>query len=466
MDEGRERSATDRVLVVDDDPGVVEMLRGVLRAGGFEVETCSRGENVVERAAEWAPDVILLDIMMPGLDGVSVCRRLRSDYATSGVCIVMLTAKVSAADRLIGLRAGADDYVTKPFDPDELVGRVRAALRRSRERTALSPLTGFPGNTHIHETLKQALLREEPFALMHVDIDGFKAFNDYYNVLRGDRAIRLLGECLHEALKRSEAHRSFLGHVGGDDFTVIIEADGAIPVAEKTIELWDLRAPELYDEEDRERGYIRVRDRLKRTLKFPLVSISIGIATNSHRNFTSHLDAADVAGEMKRVAKRDHFSSFAIDRRKGVPLRHVAAPHDPRSVILVDDAVDMREGLRLHCEYLGFKVVAEARNGVDAVDLAAQYLPAFVVMDERMPRMDGGAAARQIRASVPGVTIVAFSAYLDEKPSWADEFLRKEQVAELTPLLGRLLDERGVEQEAPGAIEPPGARLEEKLPKP
>ena len=432
----------DRALIVDDDPALLEILSVVLSGDGFEVKICSNGDEAVRRALEWAPDVVLLDVMMPLSDGVSVCRRLRQEFATRSVCIVMLTAKVSAEDKLLGLKAGADDYVTKPFDPEELVGRVRAAMGRCKDRTGLNPLTGLAGNTQIHQAIKDALAWEEDFALMHVDIDGFKAFNDYYNVIRGDGAIRLLADCLGEAIRASGTSQGFLGHVGGDDFAVIVEADLGVPIAGRTIALWDERVPALYDPADLDRGFIRVRDRQKRTSKYPVMTISIGIASSARRKFETHLEAADIAGELKQAAKRDPVSSYAVDRRKGKVLARSVPAYDPRSVIVVDDEPDTREVLRLHCEYLGFKVVAEAANGIEAIDVAAQYLPAFVIMDQKMPRMDGDTAARQIRETVPGVTIVAFSAILGEKPEWADEFLPKEQIAELTPLLGKLLDKR------------------------
>jgi diguanylate cyclase (GGDEF)-like protein len=429
-------------LIVDDDPAVLELVSVVLKDDGFDVEVCSNADDVVRRSLEWSPDVVILDVMMPSADGFSVCRRLRHEFATRSVCIVMLTAKVSSADKLVGLRAGADDYVTKPFDPEEMVGRVRAAMRRCRERTGLNPLTGFPGNTQIHQAIKDALAWEEPFALLHVDIDGFKAFNDHYNVIRGDRAIKMLADCVSEAVRDSGTSRGFVGHVGGDDFAVVVEADLGVPIASHAIALWDGRVAELYDEADRLRRFIRVRDRQKRTTKYPLMRLSIGIATSTHRSFETHLQAADIAAELKQIAKRDPVSAYAIDRRHGKLLEGSVPPYDPRGVIIVDDDEDQREIIRLHCEFLGFKIVAEAANGIEAIELASQHLPTFVIMDQKMPRMDGDAAAAQIRDAVPGVTIVAFTAVLGEKPEWADEFLKKEEIAELTPLLGKLLDER------------------------
>ena len=441
MEDAKRTTESDRALIVEDDPAVLEMMRAVLKADGFDVMTASTGEQALELAHDRVPDVILLDIMMPGSDGMSVCRRLRHDFTTRNVCIVMVTARASIDDKLVGFRAGADDYVTKPFDPEELIGRVRAAIRRSRDRTSLNPLTELPGNSQIHQTVKDALAWEEPFALLHVDIDGFKAFNDHYNVLRGDEAIKLLAACIGDAVKDLTSIRLFIGHVGGDDFAIILEAPLAEKAAARIIELWGERMPGLYDEEDRKRGFIRVRDRQKRTTRFPLMTLSIGVASSAHRRFATYLEAADIASEMKEVAKQDPGSSFAIDRRHEMPVPPKDM-RDPRSVLIVDDWAEMRTILRLHCEHLGFTVVAEADNGVAAIELTLRHLPAFVIMDQRMPRMDGAGAAQAIRAAVKDVRIIAFTAFLDEKPDWADEFLRKEQINELTPMLGKLLEEK------------------------
>lgn len=119
-----------RVLVVDDDLALAEMLGIVLRNDGFEVAHCADGAAALDMFRETRPDLVLLDVMLPGLDGIEVCRRIRRE---SGVPIVMLTARTDTVDVVVGLNAGADDYVLKPFKPQELTARVRARLRRGEE---------------------------------------------------------------------------------------------------------------------------------------------------------------------------------------------------------------------------------------------------------------------------------------------------------------------------------------------
>jgi diguanylate cyclase (GGDEF)-like protein len=218
-------------------------------------------------------------------------------------------------DKVLGLTAGADDYVIKPCDPIELVARVKGTLRRAREMRALSPLTGLPGNVRIQEEL-QLLIREgKPFALLYADLDNFKAYNDHYGFLRGDEALRFTARALQESAVEIAGEGAFVGHVGGDDFVIICPPEHAEPICEMTVDKFDRAVPDLYQQEDRERGYIEIENRRKEVEQFPLMSISIGVATTDRRTFSHHGEAVSVAGELKEFAKRTKGSSFAIDRR-------------------------------------------------------------------------------------------------------------------------------------------------------
>ena len=306
----------DLVLIADDDEDIIKFVEVNLRLDGFEVITASDGNQALERATEAIPDLILLDVMMPKMNGVEVCQRLRSDGRTKNISVIMLTAKAMSADKIVGLTAGADDYIIKPFDPAELVARVKSALRRSREMRGMNPLTQLPGNHQIDFELQRRVEKKAPFALMHIDIDNFKAFNDHYGFLRGDQAITLLARCSSDATGASPSGDGFLGHVGGDDFVALVPPEDADDVAQDIIDTWDRNIQELYDKDDAELGYIEVPDRQKQMHRYVFCTLSIGIATNLNREIASHWEASQIASEMRGYAKRTERSSYAIDRRQ------------------------------------------------------------------------------------------------------------------------------------------------------
>jgi diguanylate cyclase (GGDEF)-like protein len=303
------------VLVVDDDPDVARFVEVNLRSAGYEVTVASNGEEGLERAIELRPDLVLLDVMMPKLDGFEVAQRLRRDPRTSSSSIIMLTAKALSSDKVLGLSSGADDYIIKPFDPVELLARVKGTLRRAREMRALSPLTGLPGNIRVQEEIRRRVIEEQPFALLYADLDHFKAYNDNYGFVRGDRAIQSLARLVTETVHEVAGPAGFVGHVGGDDFVILVDPEQAELVAKTLCERFDDQARSLYDAADAERGSIEVRDRQGNLKSFPLLTLSVGVATTENRRFGHYGEAVAVATEMKQFAKSQPGSSYAFDRR-------------------------------------------------------------------------------------------------------------------------------------------------------
>jgi diguanylate cyclase (GGDEF)-like protein len=303
------------VLVVDDDPDVARFVEVNLRSAGYEVALGGDGEEAVRWAVELRPDLVLLDVMMPKLDGFEVAQRLRRDPRTASSSIIMLTAKALSSDKVLGLSSGADDYIIKPFDPVELLARVKGTLRRAREMRALSPLTGLPGNIRIQEEIERLVADRAPFAVLYADLDHFKAFNDHYGFVRGDQAIELLARLATDILHEVSGPGGFVGHVGGDDFIVIVPPPEAERVASALATRFDVHAPGLYEADDAARGYIEVEDRKGARVRFPLLSVSIGVASTARRWFQHYGEAVAVATEMKAVAKRRSGSAFAVDQR-------------------------------------------------------------------------------------------------------------------------------------------------------
>ena len=309
----REEAAS--ILVVDDDPDVARFLEACLRAAGYIVSLASNGEEALERALELRPDLVLLDVMMPKVHGFEVAERLRRDPRTVTSSIIMLSAKALSSDKVLGLSAGADDYIIKPFDATELLARVTGTLRRAREMRALSPLTGLPGNIRIQEEIRRRVAGEIPFALLYADLDHFKAYNDHYGFVRGDGAIQALVRLATGVVRDVAGIEGFVGHVGGDDLVLITPPEYAEEVAEKLCQGFDQQVTLLYESQDVEQGFVEVKDRQGNLKKFPLPTLSVGVATTKNRPFEHYGDAVAVATEMKQVAKKRSGSAFVVDSR-------------------------------------------------------------------------------------------------------------------------------------------------------
>ena len=309
-------SVGEKVLVVDDDPDIARFIEVNLSTQGFEVHLASDGVEALEKALEIRPSLALVDVMMPRMDGFELVERLRGDPRTAGISILMLTAKALTADKVLGLTAGADDYVIKPFDPQELVARVKGTLRRARVMRSASPLTGLPGNVQIEEELRRLVEDGSPFALLYADLDNFKAYNDHYGFLRGDEALRATAHCIQDSALDVAGQRAFVGHLGGDDFVVMGPPEVAEDLSRQIIERCNREVPRLYDPVDAERGFIEVKNRQGEVERFPLLSISIGVARSDQRRFEHPGQVVAVATEMKEYAKRQGGSSYQIDRRR------------------------------------------------------------------------------------------------------------------------------------------------------
>lgn len=303
------------VLVVDDDPFIARLLEIELHAAGYLVRMASDGREALEAARERCPDLVIADVMMPNMDGLELTRQLREDPNTAGACVILLTARGLSADKLEGLSAGADDYIVKPFDTPELLARVRGALRRSKDMRAQSPLTGLPGNVQIQEEIQARVEAGREFAVLYADLDNFKAFNDHYGFARGDEVLRLTAGLIQEVALDEGGPEAFVGHVGGDDFVVVTSTEAAPRIAGGIVERFDERARGLYDPRDAGRGHIEVKNRGGEVERFPILSISVGLATTERRGFSHFAEAVAIATEMKAYTKATAGSSWAIDRR-------------------------------------------------------------------------------------------------------------------------------------------------------
>ena len=301
--------------MAEDELNLRQVLSLQLQSADYEVIEAEDGQVALEKAQSILPDLVLLDVMMPQMDGYEVCRRLRASFTTRHIPIIMLTARGEDDSRLTGLEGGANDYIVKPWGKRELELRIKNALDWSRQQRSASPLTGLPGNQSITLELKQRLGRDAPFAMLQIDIDYFKSFNDQYGYARGDEAIQTLARNISEAAQKLGGREDFVGHIGGDDFLILTEPERAEVLAEAIIAAFNLAVRELYDPEDRDRGYVEVLNRRKVSERFPLMSLTIAMVSTDRMPISHLAELIDVAQELKTHGKGIPGSVLVGERR-------------------------------------------------------------------------------------------------------------------------------------------------------
>jgi diguanylate cyclase (GGDEF)-like protein len=305
-----------KILVIDDTELMVKLTTDVLTEHGYEVVSANNGVDGIKMVASEKPDLVLLDVVMPGIDGFEVCKLLRKDESNNLIPIIMLTAQGNEEDKLAGLELGADDYITKPFNPRELVSRVRNTLLRIDRNRLANPLTGLPGNTEIQSEINYRIANDMIFSIIYIDVDNFKAYNDVYGFSHGDRAIKLIADILLDNIRTFGSKNDFIGHIGGDDFVVITDPRHVDALCENIIKEFDERVPELYSDVDKLAGFISTVNRMGQITQYPIMTLSIAVVSNEHRVLRNHLEVGEIAAELKKKAKSIVGSVYLKDRRK------------------------------------------------------------------------------------------------------------------------------------------------------
>jgi diguanylate cyclase (GGDEF)-like protein len=274
------------ILLVDDDT----QLRGILRANfevvGYDVVDAPDEKGAIAALDAQRPDAIVVDVLPASNDGPALVRLIRRHPQGKSVPVIVLTARIHPDDALRSLEAGADDVVVRPFAPEEMVARVRGKIRRAAEHSALQPLTKLPGNGPIEAEIRRRLSGMTPWAILYLDLDGFKAFNDAFGFATGDRVIKLLAATLDDAVRKHGEADDFVGHVGGDDFVAVMRPARAEQTAHSVIAAFD-----------------REIRSVQRDTRVPYCTVSIAIVNGSRGN-SSYEKISERAAAVKKEAKR------------------------------------------------------------------------------------------------------------------------------------------------------------------
>lgn len=380
------QSAAPRILIADDDASIRYLLETTLESEGYKVLSAADGTSLVQMAQEHVPDLLLIDLMMPHLDGFEAIRQLRQDTRTGHLPMLIVTARSLTDDLVQGFRSGADDFIVKPFNIAELLARIQANLQRAARQPVNNTLTGLPGNMLLVNHLTYRLNHDTPFALLYCDLDNFKVFNDTYGFARGDAAICMVAALLQEAVDRYGSSGDFVGHIGGDDFALLTRPADIEAICTCIVELFDQRVRTFYEQEDLQRGYVSGLDRHGVLRRFPLMSLSIGVVSTQHRTFASHEEVSRAAAEMKHVAKSRSGSSYALDKRAGQSgtVSHERRGAQGHEIVLISADTTLVNVLRQVLNEQGHRVSVVPTPLTANTLLARTVKPMLIIADAQL----------------------------------------------------------------------------------
>ncbi len=318
-------SGKNRILIADHELFTLASLIGTLK-DVFHIVTVSDGKSVIDKLEAQNIDLILTETRLPDMSGFELCRSLKSVDLHKDIPIIFISSQSSVSDEAKGFEVGAVDYISKPFNAPTVMARIKNQLKLSSAIQELqrlnqlaldaNPKTGLPGNNSIINELKKVINNNEAVSVIYADLDNFKAYNDVYGFAQGDEIISFTANVLRVAVQASNAADSFIGHIGGDDFVIIVPADRCCQVAEEIIRRIDRGIREFYRPDDIARGHLITKGRSGQEKQFPLIGLSMGAVDLSRRKLNSAHEIIDICTETKQAAKSRKGSNLYLDQRR------------------------------------------------------------------------------------------------------------------------------------------------------
>jgi len=288
-----------RLLVVEDDVDIANMLKIYFTGLQYEVDVVHRGMDALEKTRHVLPHLIVLDIMLPDIDGYEVCRNLRTSTCTSHIPVIFLTQKDERSDKLQGLELGADDYITKPFDIEELKLRVMGAIRRSERESLTDPRSGLPAGRLIEEQLRR-IIREDKWALLDIRVNNFEPFRDVYGFVAGDDVLRFTAMLIGETVDEVGTTGDFIGHAGGDNYIIITTEQAANAMKKRLKDRFAADVLTHYNFIDRQQGFMQAPKADGGMDKVPFMTFSVGVVSPSQQSFADIREITELAAEARR----------------------------------------------------------------------------------------------------------------------------------------------------------------------
>jgi CheY-like chemotaxis protein len=289
-----------RILVVEDDVDISKMLRIYFDSQGYEVLVATRGNEALDICRTKLPNVIVLDINLPDIDGYEVCRILRSNTRTSYVPIIFLTQRDERSDKIAGLELGADDYITKPFDIEELKLRVEGTIRRSLREALTHPVTNLPAGKLIEEQLKRVKEASEAWCLLYFGIRNVNAFKEVAGPIQVNEVLIFLADIMRETLEAHGTMDDFIGQASDNDFIIITSIEAAPVICQTVSKRFDEESNVFYSFSVREAGKVTYQDIDGATKEADLMKLAVGVVSSNDGPFADIVQITEDAAENRR----------------------------------------------------------------------------------------------------------------------------------------------------------------------
>lgn len=299
-----------RILVVEDDFDISNMLRIYFSGQGYEVQVAAKGNDALQVATKQLPKLIILDINLPDMSGYDVCRDLRKNNRTSYIPIIFLTQKDERSDKIVGLELGADDYITKPFDIEELKLRVQNAISATERTQNVDPKSGLPTGRPIEEHLRALMRSDRDWTYIDMKINNFDTFSEVYGWAAGDEVIRFMAYLIGDVVDAYSTADDYVGHPGRDNFIIISHAEDTSKLTNTLMERFNEEVKQHYSFIDRERGYMLVSDGDSGERQVELMTLSVGMVSTRTHQFSDIREITELAAENRRRGNAEHGSNI------------------------------------------------------------------------------------------------------------------------------------------------------------
>ena len=303
------------IYIIDDYDKIYNQLKNI-----FKEERDYIFRNIETRSIEdelkSIPDLIIINEDGINADVIDICKKIRSYNDNSITPIIVISSDIKKEHRVEVLKNSVEYFIKAPIDEQYIYYTVKNIVRLIQTNRRVSPLTGLPGNVQIQVEIKKRILRKREFAVLYLDLDNFKEYNDVYGFLKGDEVIKYTAKTILKVIHKYDLEETFVGHIGGDDFIAIVSKTDYDKICQDMLTNFDEGIKEFFTEEDLEKGYLEVANRKGIIEEFPLTSLSIGVVAAEPGEYENSLEIGEVGAQVKHLAKTQIGSAYAINRRK------------------------------------------------------------------------------------------------------------------------------------------------------